>query len=359
MQLPLRAWGVDLGGTVNGARSEGPSSSSFLPPANMNYAPDSTRPRHAHGTQNTNYSIPPPEQNSSGGYVLGISASLLFSNGYPPPPRPPSSVPGHVWSDIDGRIYVTIDVPLSQIPMNNTKTHVEVATPAFATTTHAAANLAVASIPLQQPMQPNTRTSLNHATTTSINPLPLHQRITTTHNAPPGTHAQSVAVMTASGPANAEIQGKLSVPLTTLTGAKGADITRALHAVPTTGVVGNQKYVLYNPAPRAAVAMEHVRNSRSRVAGPGEVRLKPHQCKVCGKRFSKHAGVKRHMRSHTGERPFKCNMCDKAFRQSAHLTAHKRSKHSKHSAERSTSIERGRKFRRLLRMNTGSAAGEK
>jgi len=42
-------------------------------------------------------------------------------------------------------------------------------------------------------------------------------------------------------------------------------------------------------------------------------------CKICLKVFDSRYGLKRHMRSHTGERPYKCEWCGKAFRQGVHL----------------------------------------
>lgn len=45
----------------------------------------------------------------------------------------------------------------------------------------------------------------------------------------------------------------------------------------------------------------------------GSHRSLQHPCLHCGKVFKKPVDLRRHMRTHTGERPFKCNRCPKAF----------------------------------------------
>ena len=45
----------------------------------------------------------------------------------------------------------------------------------------------------------------------------------------------------------------------------------------------------------------------------GHTGEKPCKCKMCGKAFRSHNELTRHRRTHTGEKPFKCTHCGKAF----------------------------------------------
>ena len=54
--------------------------------------------------------------------------------------------------------------------------------------------------------------------------------------------------------------------------------------------------------------------------GSSNIRIFP--CETCGKSFPSRWELKRHHRTHTGERPFKCEICGRAFGEKSNMTQH-------------------------------------
>ncbi|OQR80203.1 zinc finger protein-like [Tropilaelaps mercedesae] len=47
-----------------------------------------------------------------------------------------------------------------------------------------------------------------------------------------------------------------------------------------------------------------------------------YECQICGKRLAQPASLKKHLKSHAGNKPFQCNLCEKRFLQRGDLTRH-------------------------------------
>ncbi|XP_063535458.1 zinc finger protein 300-like isoform X1 [Cydia strobilella] len=57
--------------------------------------------------------------------------------------------------------------------------------------------------------------------------------------------------------------------------------------------------------------------------------VRPYPCRICKQPFSHSNALMLHIRRHTGEKPFACAMCPQTFSQLPHMKAHMRSIHSK------------------------------
>merc|ERR1712029_89548 len=55
---------------------------------------------------------------------------------------------------------------------------------------------------------------------------------------------------------------------------------------------------------------------------------KPFRCSHCNKKFSQESDMHRHEKIHTGEKSFSCSHCDKKFTQSTNMKIHEKKMHT-------------------------------
>ncbi|XP_078500171.1 uncharacterized protein LOC144755275 isoform X2 [Lissotriton helveticus] len=97
----------------------------------------------------------------------------------------------------------------------------------------------------------------------------------------------------------------------------------------------SQEYAILNPwasnIPKTDshnTVLPHLSNAKISVCR--QIRYGPYACPECEKMFKTNQDLRRHQRTHSGERPYHCADCGKRFARSHHLTAHKRT----HTGER-------------------------
>ncbi|XP_047993719.1 zinc finger protein 135-like isoform X2 [Leguminivora glycinivorella] len=84
---------------------------------------------------------------------------------------------------------------------------------------------------------------------------------------------------------------------------------------------------------------------------------RPYPCRICKQPFSHSNALMLHIRRHTGEKPFECAMCPQTFSQLPHMKAHMRSIHSKTEFYKCTKCTKFFKLKALLEAHSEECGG--
>ncbi|KYB28280.1 Zinc finger protein 135-like Protein [Tribolium castaneum] len=79
---------------------------------------------------------------------------------------------------------------------------------------------------------------------------------------------------------------------------------------------GEKRFVCYTCGKRFALRTTLEEHERIHTGD------KRYECDLCGRKFTQRTPLVTHKRSHTGEKPYNCHLCDKKFRSKAQLTLH-------------------------------------
>ena len=79
----------------------------------------------------------------------------------------------------------------------------------------------------------------------------------------------------------------------------------------------NQQIIYNNKKQQFCLFIIFINQTKSTIKGET-----PHQCEVCGKKYTRKEHLANHMRSHTNDTPFRCEICGKSFSRKEHFTNH-------------------------------------